>query len=152
MAHYANSPCGRYLRPRFGRRRDPSAGKYFSANLPSRLRSGPPQLRQSNSRSFFGGVATRTNLYGASQVGQWNAIAFSKQFVLAMMLPPAHSIAVEAGGQYLTKGGLQSSSTVHGRRASVKGLISPSPSQLPASRLRRKSRTSSILAHRWQRY
>src|ERR1700722_5772237 len=88
VAHDANSPYRRYLRPRFGRRCAPSAGKYFSANLPSRLRSGPPQLRQSNSRSCSGGDSARTNLYGASQVGQWNATAFSKGIVLAMMMPP----------------------------------------------------------------
>jgi hypothetical protein len=63
------------LRPRSGRRRDPSAGKYFKANLPSRFRSGPPQPWQSNSRSFLGGDATRTNLYFASQFGHWKVAA-----------------------------------------------------------------------------
>jgi len=57
---------------------DPSVRKYLSANLPSRLCSGPPQLRQSNCRSCCeGGDSTRTTLYSASQFGHRNFAAVS---------------------------------------------------------------------------
>jgi len=57
---------------------DPSVRKYLSANLPSRLCSGPPQLRQSNCRSRCeGGDSTRTTLYCASQFGHRNLAAVS---------------------------------------------------------------------------
>jgi len=45
--------------------------KYFSAYLPSRLRSGPPQPRHSSSWSCVGGASARTTLYSVWQVGQW---------------------------------------------------------------------------------
>ena len=57
---------------------DPSVRKYLSANLPSRLCSGPPQLRQSNWRSCCeGGDSTRITLYSASQFEHRNLAAVS---------------------------------------------------------------------------
>ena len=52
-----------------------STRKYLSANFPSRLWSGPPQLRQVKGRSCVGGASTRTTLYSASQVGHRKLVA-----------------------------------------------------------------------------
>lgn len=45
--------------------------KYLKRKAPSRPRSGPPQLRQTISRSVVGpgGASVRTTSYSASQVG-----------------------------------------------------------------------------------
>jgi hypothetical protein len=73
MAPTSPAHCHFGFRPRAGRR--PIAPrKYLSANLPSRLRSGPPQLRQRtcSTLSCEGGASTRTSLYCSSQFGHRN--------------------------------------------------------------------------------
>jgi hypothetical protein len=63
----------RFARGRFTR-------KYFSANSSSRLRKGPPQLRQASRRSAdFGSASTRTTLYRAPQCGhlKWESSGFA---------------------------------------------------------------------------
>lgn len=73
------SHCNFGFRPPLIGLRNPPTRKYFNANMPSRLRSGPPQPRQStcSRRSWFGGASTRTSSYSASHVGHWNLVSFN---------------------------------------------------------------------------
>ena len=67
-----------------------SVRRYFSANLPSRLGSGPPHSTQTTCTCLRVGIAsTRSTTYSASQFGQRNASRIGTVCFYGEVEPPA---------------------------------------------------------------